>query len=91
MTGAAYRHLFIPFVGYLGDSVLTGHAAIGNGRPPGALPVTLAGRMPPFAARLAQDSAGADAQGRSGLAALVRPADRGWKRKAYGSRRLDGR
>ena len=57
VTGVAYRHSFIPFVGYVGDSVLTGHAAIGNGRPPGAFPVTLAGRIPPFAARLAQDSA----------------------------------
>jgi hypothetical protein len=91
VTGVAYRQSFIPFVGYVGDSVLTGHAATGTGRPSGAPPDTLAGRISRFAVPLAQDSAGADVAGRSGLAAPVRPASRRWTRRACGSWRLDGR
>lgn len=91
VTGVAFRYSFMPFVGYLGDLALTSHTAGGNGRPSETAAVALAGRIPPFAARLAQDSAGADAAGWSGLVAPARPDGRRWKGRARGSWRPDER
>ena len=91
MTGVAFRYSFIPFVGYLGDLVLTSHTVSGNGRPSETLAVALAGRIPPFAARLAQDSAGTDAAGWSGLVTPARPDGRRRERRACGSWRPDER
>ncbi len=97
VTGVAYPYSFIPLAGDLGDFALTGHTAIGNGRPPGGLAVTFMGRTPPFAARLDQGSAGADmprgaheAAGRAGLAAPVVPDVGRWEGRAFGSWRPDG-
>jgi hypothetical protein len=60
VTGIAYPYSFVPLAGDLGDLVLTSQAATGTTRPPGGPAVTLMGRTPLFAARLAQDSATAD-------------------------------
>jgi hypothetical protein len=98
VTGVACLYSFIPLAGDLGDLVLTGHAAMGNGRPPGGLTVTFRGETPPFAARLALGSAGADVPrgahevaGRAGLAAPAVPDGGRREGRACGSWRPDGR
>ena len=97
VTGVAYPYSYIPLAGDLGDLVLTGHAAIGSSRASEALTVTFMGLTPPFAARLAQGSAGADVPrgahevaGRAGLAAPVGPDGGRWEGRACGSGRPDG-